>query len=231
LLLEMFGRRYSELLQIDLESRTDGEIFKWFLVSLLFGAPISETSAVKTFKCFRRYDVLTPNRIIETGWEGLVKILDEGGYTRYDFKTSDKLLEVSRNLDSKYNGSLNALHKEARNSKDLERHIKELGKGVGDITVGIFLRELRDFWEKANPAPTPLVILAARNLGIIQKRDPEEAFRELEDFWRKNAPSNRSFVEFETSLLRLGKDFCRRNRCSRCLFRTYCSSLRLLESQ
>jgi len=231
LLLDKFGRRYSELLGINLESKTDEEIFKWFLASVLFGAPISETSVVKTFNCFRRCDVLTPNRVLETGWEGLVKILDEGGYTRYDFKTSDKLLEIARNLNSKYNGSLNALHNQARDQTDLERLLKDLGKGIGGVTVGIFLRELRNIWKKANPAPTPLVVLAARNLGITEEGKPEEVLRQLEIFWRENALANRGFIEFETALLRLGKDYCRKKVCSKCLFKPDCSSFGRLKPQ
>jgi hypothetical protein len=41
---------YSEELGISLWENDDGEIFKWFLASLLFGARISETIAEKTYK-------------------------------------------------------------------------------------------------------------------------------------------------------------------------------------
>jgi hypothetical protein len=36
---------YSEDLGIDLEQRHEGEYFKWFLASLLFGARVSESIA------------------------------------------------------------------------------------------------------------------------------------------------------------------------------------------
>jgi hypothetical protein len=148
-------------------------------------------------------------RILETGWDSLVKILDEGGYARYDFKTADKLLQVMRNLMEKYGGSLTLLHDEASDADDLERKLKDLGKGIGDVTVGIFLRELRDVWEKADPNPTDLVVLAARDLGIVKKKDitPETALRQLKDFWSKNKIERKSFIDFETALLRVGKDF------------------------
>lgn len=144
LLLDRSGRRYSEILKINLETGREEEIFKWFLAAILFGAPINETSVIKPFECLTRYNVLTPGRILETGWDGLVKILDEGGYTRYDFKTSDKLLQVMRNLASKYNGRLIDLHEKSKDARDLEKRLKDLGKGIGDMTVGIFLRELRE---------------------------------------------------------------------------------------
>lgn len=68
---------------------------------MLFGAPITETSVIKTYRCFQKYGVLTPKKILESEWEGLVKILDEGSYTRYDFKTADKLLAVMRSFMEK----------------------------------------------------------------------------------------------------------------------------------
>ncbi len=121
-LVENFGVKYSETLGIDLKSGREEEIFKWFLASILFGAPITEAAAVKTYKCFQKYSVLTPERILETGWDGLVRILDEGGYTRYDFKTADKLLIVMRNLVEKYDGKLAKIH---------EKSLKPPGFGSG----------------------------------------------------------------------------------------------------
>ena len=215
-LLEKFGKRYSEVLGTNLDSGKDDEIFKWFLASILFGAPIIETSVIKTYKCFQKYEVLTPERILETGWDGLVRILDEGSYTRYDFKTADKLLEVMQNLMEKYNRSLNLLHSKASNAKDLENGLKDLGKGIGDVTASVFLRELREVWEKAKPNPTSLVVSAAENLGIVKNKIAENALKQLEDFWAKNKVAGESFVNFETALLRLGKDFCRKGKCSSC---------------
>lgn len=101
-LVGRFGQKYSEVLGISLEGGDDGEIFKWFLASILFGAPITESSAIKTCKCFKKYGLLTPQKIIQTGWQGLVDMLDEGAHTRYDFRTSDKLLEVMSNLVTLY---------------------------------------------------------------------------------------------------------------------------------
>lgn len=221
-LLEKFGKRYSEVLGINLDSGKDDEIFKWFLASVLFGAPIIETSVIKTYKCFQKYEVLTPERILETGWDGLVRILDEGSYTRYDFKTADKLLEVMRNLMEKYNGSLNLLHSKASNAKDLENGLKDLGKGIGDVTASVFLRELREAWEKAKPNPTSLVVSAAKNLGIVKNKTAENALKQLEDFWAKNKVAGESFVNFETALLRLGKDFCRKGKCTSCPVKRDC---------
>ena len=70
---------------IDLRSRRKEEVAKWFLASILYSKPIRESSATNTYEVSAAEGVLSPARIVETGWEGLVSLLDEGGYTRYDF--------------------------------------------------------------------------------------------------------------------------------------------------
>jgi endonuclease III len=220
-LIENFGQKYSEILGINLSSGKEEEIFKWFLASILFGAPINETSVIKTYKCFKKYDVLTPKRILQIGWDGLVKILDEGSYTRYDFKTADKLLEVMKNLTQKYNGRLTLLYDMALDTQDLENRLKNLGKGIVEVTVKIFLRELRGVWNKAEPEPTELVVVAAENLGIF-KKERGKSLEQLKDFWLKNEVEGESFVNFETALLRLGKNFCRKGKCAVCPVKDEC---------
>jgi endonuclease III len=220
--VECFGQKYSEILGIDLSSGKDEEIFKWFLASILFGAPITENAVIKTYKCFEKHNALTPKRILETGWDGLVKILDEGSYTRYDFKTADKLLEVMGNFTQRYDGSLTLLYDKASDELDLERRVKDLGKGIGDVTVSIFLRELRDVWKKANPKPTRLVILAAERLEIVRGEASEGVLKQLKIFWSKNRVAGKSFINFETALLRFGKDFCRKGKCALCQIKDEC---------
>jgi len=204
---------YSEVLGIRLDNGTDVEVFRWFLASLLFGAPITESAAIKTFQCFERHHILSPRKIVDSGWDRLVAILDEGGYTRYDYKTADKLLEVANNLVKTYGGSLNRVENMASDSRDLETRLKDSGKGVGDVTVSIFLRELRGIWEKADPFPTSLEILGGEQLGILEKGlEPEKAQKQLKIFWEKNRVAGLTFVHFESALLRLGKK-CRKGKC------------------
>ncbi|MEM3577151.1 MAG: hypothetical protein QXX51_01675 [Candidatus Bathyarchaeia archaeon] len=221
LLIENFGEKYSEILGINLAEGKENEIFKWFLAAILFGAPITEKAAIKTYKCFEGHDVLTPRKILDTGWDGLVQILDEGSYTRYDFKTADKLLETMKNLVKNYDGSLIRLYNESKNMEDLTNKLKSLGKGIGDVTVNIFLRELRGIWEKAEPEPTALVVLAAKKLGIIDEKT-KNVTETLKNFWLRNSVAGKSFVNFETALLRIGKDYCRKRKCAACKFKAEC---------
>jgi hypothetical protein len=195
-LLKLYPKTYSEELGIDLKSGKSEEIFKWFLASILYAKPIRESSATKTYFCFLKHGITSVKKILDTGWNGLVEILDEGGYTRYDFSTADKLLEVFGNLQKLYNGDLNILHEKARDSKDLEERIKALGKGIGETTVSIFLREMRYCWKKADPKPSPLVKLAMKDLRI----------KDLKNFAKRKKVD---VVKLESALVRYAKDFLR----------------------
>jgi hypothetical protein len=209
--IENYGRLYSEILCIDVFDGESTEIFKWFLASLLFGAPIRDNTAIETYESFRQHSVLTPERILATGWKGLVRILDEGGYARYDEKTADKLLIVMKNLRKKYGGDLVCLCEKSLGARNLEGNLKALGKGIGDVTISIFLRELRDVWRKSDAKPTLLVVEAGENLGILKNSvSPDNALKQLKQFWSNNRVEGKSFVHFETALSRLGIEIRRK---------------------
>lgn len=59
------------------------------------------------------------------------------------------------------------LHCLAADDPDWERRIKWPGKGIGDVTVNIFLREMRSIWPKAQPLPSKQTVQAAKALGLI----------------------------------------------------------------
>jgi hypothetical protein len=197
--VNQFGNPFSEGLGIDLKSKKSDEICKWFLASILYSKPIRESSATNTYRAFENDDLLTASKIVDAGWEVLVTDLDEGGYTRYDFSTATKLLEVFGNLRKRYGGDMNRLHALAKDSRDLEERLKELGKGIGDTTVSIFLRDMRVAWPKADPKPSPQVKLAMQELKI----------KDLKTFAKAKGID---LVRLETALLRLGKDFLRKGK-------------------
>jgi endonuclease III len=219
-LLVGIGGKFSRELGIDLTGNDPAEIFKWFLAAKLFGARISTRIAVRTFHEFERRGVVTPEHILATGWDGLVSILDAGGYVRYDFSTATRLLAIMEALTRSYGGDLNTLHERARNSTDLERLLKELGTGIGDVTVNIFLRELRTVWPKARPPLSPPALLAAEHLGLVGLG--EKPLVVLESLWSKHSVAGKDFCDFEAALIRLGKDYCRKGRHDACPFRDIC---------
>jgi hypothetical protein len=212
-LVAAHGGRYSRELGIELSPGDSREIFKWFLAAILFGARISETLAARTYREFAREGLTTPQLILAQGWDGLVAILDRGGYVRYDFKTATKLLEVSGNLMKCHGGDLNALHRAAHSPADLELRIRSLGKGIGAVTVNIFLREMRGIWDKADPLPSEPVLAAAKGCRFIPMHvtDKRTAGRLLMSLWQAQGNPPEDFPEFEAALLRLGLQQRRRS--------------------
>ncbi len=149
---------YSEDLGIDLE-KPSGR-FRWFLASILFGARISEKIAMKTYKTFEKYGVLSPDKILDAGWDELVVILDEGGYVRYDFSTATKLLGIMKELKEKY-GSIEKLYANSKSTEELKSKLMEF-KGIGEVTSQIFLRELRGVWKIDVPVSSKAVEMAEK---------------------------------------------------------------------
>jgi hypothetical protein len=204
-LVKSRGGRYASSLGIDLAAADAGERFKWFLAAVLFGTRISAAIAIRTWKAFAARGVITPERILLTGWDGLVAILDAGGYVRYDYKTATKLLDVCASLERDYSGSLDQLHDAAADARDLQQRIKALGKGIGDTTSEIFLRELRGLWVKADPPLSPLALSAAVELGYLtQGMKPQQALAGLQKIWTEEAQPTTHFAEFEAALVREG---------------------------
>lgn len=132
---------YSIELGINLKKGREAEIFKWFLACLLFGKPIQQEVAKRTYFEFQKEGLLTPEKILKAGWHKLVKVLDKGHYVRYDFSTAAKLLEICQELKEKH-GTLTELFKKSKSQRELERKLLEF-KGIGPITAKIFLRDIK----------------------------------------------------------------------------------------
>lgn len=204
-LLEEHGGSYAQALGIALDGLRREELFRWFVAAMLYGAPISELLASRTWREFSATGVLAPQRVLDAGWDGLVRLLDRGGYTRYDYKTATKLLELSRRLLDDYGGDLNALHAAATSPTDLAQRIMALAKGIGPTSAAIFLRELRGRWEKAEPPLSPLALAAAQRLSLVPHGlDPAAALGQLRTRWRLAGHPDDTFREFETALVRAG---------------------------
>lgn len=157
---------YSEALDIDLAAGGDEAAFAWFLVSQLYGGRIAESIAERTYWVYAGEGLLSPAALIAAGREHLINpVMRRGGYVRYDNRKVDQILRACHTLIDEYGGRVSALHEAAADAADLEARLKAI-YGIGPVTANIFLRELRPFWQKADPAPLPVVADLARVLGI-----------------------------------------------------------------
>ena len=225
-LVKELGGSYSSTLGINLTGIESDEVFKWFVASLLLGGRISQSTAVRTYKEFEKAGNLTPERILAPTWQRLVDILDRGGYITYNFRIAMRLLEATWSLNKKYEGDLNRLHFFATDESDLEKRLQGLAKGIHPVTVITFLRELRDLWDKAEPALSEAALVASGNLGLIQAAHADQALEELMVMWEENGKAHSRFSDFEVALVKLGKNYCGKKRCSLCPIKEECQGMK-----
>jgi endonuclease III len=134
----------SESLGIRLSSKEEEELFKWFLVCLLFGKPIQRQVAERAFQVLAAARLVSPDAILRAGWDELVRLLDEAHYVRFDFSTATKLLHVAQELKERY-GTLTKLLAQSKTPRELSARLQEF-KYIGTKTAEIFLREVRPVW-------------------------------------------------------------------------------------
>lgn len=135
---------YARRLQIDLASKRERELFKWFLACLLFGKPIQTEIAEQAYRELVKARLTSPKAVRSAGWDRLVELLDRAHYVRYDFSTATKLLEVCQELTRRY-GTVKNLLAEARTPLELSKRLQEF-KHIGPVTARIFVREVRPIW-------------------------------------------------------------------------------------
>lgn len=62
----------------------DEDMFRWFLLAYFFGKPIQSGVAARTWQLFVERHLDTPWAILQEPPRNIVRLLDEGKYTRYD---------------------------------------------------------------------------------------------------------------------------------------------------
>ena len=131
-------------LGIDLQSLQERELFRWFLACLLFGKPVQQEIARRAFLQLDQAGVDSLEAVVNTGWNRLVDLLDRAHYVRYDFSTATKLLDVCNELMVRY-GTLKHMIAQSATPAQLAKAMQEF-KGIGPVTAGIFVREIRAIW-------------------------------------------------------------------------------------
>jgi hypothetical protein len=134
----------SKKLGINLSSRKEAESFKWFLACLLFGKPIQQEIAERAYTWLVSAGLRSPDKVLDAGWDELVRLLDEAHYARYDFSTATKLLEVCQELKRRY-GNMTKMIEQARSGSELSTHLQEF-KHIGPVTARIFTQEIAPIW-------------------------------------------------------------------------------------
>lgn len=128
-------------LGFEVRPRDEASLFKWFLASFLFGNRISQSIAAATWRVIveiHRRD--TPRALGACSHAQLVRMLGEGGYRRYDESTATRLSLLCRTLIDDYDGRITGIAEVVDNQAEFEHRLLAF-KGVGPVTLGIFMRE------------------------------------------------------------------------------------------
>ncbi|KAF1703377.1 DNA methylase [Pseudoxanthomonas suwonensis] len=128
-------------LGFEVQAGDEASLFAWFLAAFLFGNRISQALAARTWEVIvRQHGCDTPARLCACSHAQLVRMLGEGGYRRYDESTAIRLSQLCRSLVDEYDGRILGVFEASRDRADFERRLLAF-RGVGPVTLGIFMRE------------------------------------------------------------------------------------------
>lgn len=190
-LLEQSGRTYAAQAGVQLRN-APSPLFRLLTLSILLSARISSDIAVAAARDLSRNGWRTPAKLAQATWAERTKVLNRAGYARYDERTSRMLGETAELLMDRYRGDLRQLREEAGHDPAQERRLLKAFKGMGDVGVDIFFREVQQLWNELFPFADRRVLQAARRLGLPGTAD------EL-----ANQVARRDFVRLVAALVRV----------------------------
>jgi hypothetical protein len=128
---------------LGIDTGTDQGLFDWLLASLLFGRPIPQQIAAKTYRQFKADGWDTPAPFTADDQHPLWHELWEGDYHRLGSVMSQELHDVMQGITDDYEGSVARLVRTAQSRAEVTARLERF-KGVGPKTAEIFLREVPD---------------------------------------------------------------------------------------
>jgi hypothetical protein len=165
-LFELHGQTYAEELGIKLEQPSPSALFQLLCASVLYSARIDARIATEAFKNLKRRGWRSARSMAGSTWSQRVEALNDAGYTRYQERTSTMLGELSEQLLERWGGDLRKLREEAERDPKRERKLLKQAKGLGDVGVDIFFREVQGAWDELMPFADRRALDAARRLKL-----------------------------------------------------------------
>ena len=198
-LLNRYGQTYAEEIGIKLRD-APAALFQLICASILMIARSRASVAVEACRALFAAGWRTPRAMAAASWEERTRTLNRAGYARYDERTSTMLADTSRLLLDEYGGDLRRLREDAGRDPARERELLKDFKGIGDVGVDIFFREVQTVWSELVPFADRRALEAAAGLGL--PRDPR-ALSEL--------ATGRDFPRLVAALVRtrLARDYDR----------------------
>jgi endonuclease III len=140
---------------------TPAPLYQTLVLAILLSAPIRADTAVAAAKALFDAGMRTPRSMADASWQQRVDALGEGGYRRYDERTSTMLGKGAELLLERYGGDLRRLREEP----DPKKALQDI-PGIGPTGADIFLRDVQGVWPELAPYIDHKALDGARRLGL-----------------------------------------------------------------
>ncbi|MFD7747392.1 endonuclease [Streptomyces sp. NPDC059698] len=144
-LLEECGQTYAAEAGIRMRD-TPQPLYRLLVLSHLLSARIRAPVAVAAARALFDRGMGTPRRMADATWQQRVDALGEGGYRRYDERTSTQLGEGAELVLDAWKGDLRRLRAEADGDGEALRAGLQRVPGIGPAGADIFVREVQGLW-------------------------------------------------------------------------------------
>jgi hypothetical protein len=164
-LLERYPQTFAEEVGVR-RLDTPAPLFRLLVLALLMSARIRATVARDAARALFRSGWTTPAKMAAVDWHDRIRTLNRAGYARYDERTSTMLADAAAMLNEDFGGDLRRLREAAGRHRDEERSMLKRFKGIGDVGVDIFFRDVQVAWPELHPFADRRALAAADRLGL-----------------------------------------------------------------
>lgn len=201
-LLDGHGRTFCDELGIDIDKNTPSPLFRWLCASILLSARIRSDIAVAAADALSANGWTTPEKMADSTWECRTRALNGAGYARYDESTARMLKDTTCMLLEDYRGDLRVLRDQADYDEAEERKRLIAFKGLGDVGVDIFFREIQLVWDELYPFADKKALKAAKRLGLPGTAEGLAGLVKRADYPRLLAGLVRTDIEHDYEAMR-----------------------------
>lgn len=165
-LLREHGRTLADELGLDLRADSPQPWFRLLCFALLCSTRISARIAVAAAQGLADAGWTDAEALRRSTWEQRVRVLDDAGYVRYDFRTATRLDQLGQHALDRYGGDVRRLRTAAGRDRGRERELLQEFVGIGPVGADVFLREAQVAWSELRPYVDARVQDTATELGL-----------------------------------------------------------------
>ena len=184
-LLDRYGRTFSQELDIPLARGTPEALFRWLTASILYAARIDAGIATGAARGVAAAGWTSAVALAASRFEDRVAVLDDARYTRFDERAAGLLADAAVHVRDRWEGDLRYLREAAGCEAKPEQALLREIPGLGPTGAQIFCREAQLCWGELYPFCDKKAWSAAKALGLagsvreLAQRVPEDDFARL----------------------------------------------------